>query len=111
MTLTIASAAAAMRRGELTPVRLLDQCLARIDQLEERVRAWVFVDREIAREQAVRLTDELARGLDRGRFKTLGAKLCPPGLPCRRGAAGRRCHTDGQDCHGGLRGLRPAGDE
>src|SRR5262249_24804579 len=66
MTLTIASAAAAMRRGELSPVRLLDQCLSRIDQLEERVRAWVFVDRESAREQAVRLTDELARGVDRG---------------------------------------------
>jgi len=66
MTHTIAAAAAAMRSGELTPVRLLDQCLARIDQLEERVRAWVFVDREGAREQAVRLTDELARGIDRG---------------------------------------------
>ena len=63
---TIASAAAAIRRGELTPVDLLDQCLARIDRLEARVQAWVLVDRERARADAVRLTDELKRGTDRG---------------------------------------------
>jgi len=66
MTHTIASAAAAMRSGELTPVELLEQCLARIDQLEDRVRAWVFVDKERARVEAVRLTNELVREIDRG---------------------------------------------
>jgi aspartyl-tRNA(Asn)/glutamyl-tRNA(Gln) amidotransferase subunit A len=63
---TIASAAAAMRRSEFTPVDLLDQCLDRIDLFEERIRAWVLVDRERARADAVRLTDELKRGIDRG---------------------------------------------
>jgi aspartyl-tRNA(Asn)/glutamyl-tRNA(Gln) amidotransferase subunit A len=63
---TITSAAAAIRRGEITPVELLDQCFDRIDQLEERIHAWVFLDREGARTQAVRLTDELKHGLDRG---------------------------------------------
>ena len=63
---SIATAAAAIRKGELTPVDLLDQCLARIDKFEERIRAWVFVDRERARADAVRLTDELKRGIDRG---------------------------------------------
>lgn len=63
---TIESAAAAMRRGELNPVDLLEECLARIDRLEERVRAWVFVDRDRARADAVRLTDELRKGTDRG---------------------------------------------
>jgi Asp-tRNA(Asn)/Glu-tRNA(Gln) amidotransferase A subunit family amidase len=63
---TIESAAAAIRRGDLTPVDLLEQCLARIDRLEERVRAWVLVDRDRARADAVRLTDELKRGTDRG---------------------------------------------
>src|SRR4051812_43102665 len=63
---SITSAAAAIRRGELTPVDLLDQCLARIDRLEDRVRAWVLVDRDRARADAVRLTDELKRGTDRG---------------------------------------------
>ncbi len=63
---TIASAAAAFRRGELTPVDLLDECLERVDALEDRIRAWVLVDRERARADAVRLTDELKRGTDRG---------------------------------------------
>jgi aspartyl-tRNA(Asn)/glutamyl-tRNA(Gln) amidotransferase subunit A len=64
--LTIHAAAEALRTGALTPVDLFDQCLARIDRYESRVRAWVVVDRDGAREQAVRLTDELKRGQDRG---------------------------------------------
>src|SRR5204863_6769846 len=64
--LTMAAAAAAIRAGALTPSELLDQCLARIDRSEALVRAWVIVDRDGAREQAVRLTDELRRGHDRG---------------------------------------------
>ena len=63
---TITSAAAAFRRGEFTPVDFLELCLARIDALEERIRAWVFVDKERSRADAVRLTGELKRGLDRG---------------------------------------------
>jgi aspartyl-tRNA(Asn)/glutamyl-tRNA(Gln) amidotransferase subunit A len=63
---TIETAAAAIRRGELTPVELLDQCLARIDQLDDRIRAWVLVDRERARADAVRAAAELKAGTDRG---------------------------------------------
>src|SRR5262245_19487034 len=66
MTHTIASAAAAMRSGKMTPVELLEQCLGRIDQLESRVRAWVFVDTEGARKEAVRCTQDLERGIDYG---------------------------------------------
>lgn len=66
MPLTIDAAAAALRRGEVTPVDLLDMCLARIDRLEGRVKAWVLVDRDRARADATRLTDELRHGLDRG---------------------------------------------
>jgi aspartyl-tRNA(Asn)/glutamyl-tRNA(Gln) amidotransferase subunit A len=64
--LTIHAAAAAIRAGRLTPVDLLGQCLERIDRYEPHVRAWVVVDRDGAREQAERLTDELRQGLDRG---------------------------------------------
>jgi Asp-tRNA(Asn)/Glu-tRNA(Gln) amidotransferase A subunit family amidase len=64
--LTIHAAAAAMRAGTLTPVDLLDQCLARIDRYESLVRAWVVIDRDGARRQAERLTDELKRGQVRG---------------------------------------------
>jgi Asp-tRNA(Asn)/Glu-tRNA(Gln) amidotransferase A subunit family amidase len=57
--LTITGAAGFIRRGELTPVELLEQCLARIDRYEERVRAWVYLDRSRARGEAERLTAEL----------------------------------------------------
>ena len=64
--LTITEAAGFIRRGELTPTDLLDQCLARIDKYESRVRAWVFLDRDGAREQAEKLTTELKQNNYRG---------------------------------------------
>ncbi len=64
--LTITDAAALIRRGELTPLELLEQCLGRIDRYEDRVRAWACLDREGAREQAERLTAELKAGQNRG---------------------------------------------
>jgi aspartyl-tRNA(Asn)/glutamyl-tRNA(Gln) amidotransferase subunit A len=63
---TISDAAGFIRRGELTPSELLEQCLARIDRYEPKVRAWVFIDRERARQDAARLTDELKAGQNRG---------------------------------------------
>lgn len=63
---TISAAAGLLRRGELTPIALLEQCLARVDRYEPEVRAWVVLDRDGAREQAQRLTEELKRGKDRG---------------------------------------------
>jgi aspartyl-tRNA(Asn)/glutamyl-tRNA(Gln) amidotransferase subunit A len=64
--LTIHTAAEDLRRGRLSPVELLDSCLARIDELEPRVRAWVFVDRDGARAEAERLHGELRGGQPRG---------------------------------------------
>jgi Asp-tRNA(Asn)/Glu-tRNA(Gln) amidotransferase A subunit family amidase len=64
--LTIHEAGAAMRAGTLTPIDLLEQCLKCIDQFESLIRAWVVVDRDGARGQAERLTDELKRGQVRG---------------------------------------------
>ncbi|QDU22920.1 amidase [Urbifossiella limnaea] len=63
---TITAAAELIRRGDLTPSELLEQCLARIDRYEPRVKAWVVVDRDGAREQAERLTTELKAGTNRG---------------------------------------------
>ena len=63
---TITAAAESVRRGELTPTGLLEQCLARIDRYEDRVRAWAYLDRDGAREQAARLTAELKAGQNRG---------------------------------------------
>lgn len=64
--ITITEAAGFVRAGEITPSELLEQCLARIDRYEERVRAWVYLDREGAREQAARLSAELKQGNYRG---------------------------------------------
>jgi aspartyl-tRNA(Asn)/glutamyl-tRNA(Gln) amidotransferase subunit A len=63
---TIHAAAADVRAGRVSPVDLLEACLERIDRLDERVRAWVLVDRDGARAEAERLTDELRRGHSRG---------------------------------------------
>src|SRR5438128_6211597 len=63
---TIHSAAEGIRQQRLTPVDLLEGCLARIDQYEERIHAWVLIDRDGARAEAKRLTDELKRGQYRG---------------------------------------------
>jgi aspartyl-tRNA(Asn)/glutamyl-tRNA(Gln) amidotransferase subunit A len=63
---TIHAAAEDIRQGRLSPPELLDACLRQIDALEERVRAWVFVDRDGARAQALRCADEIRRGQWRG---------------------------------------------
>jgi Asp-tRNA(Asn)/Glu-tRNA(Gln) amidotransferase A subunit family amidase len=57
---SIPKAVEAMRRGQLTAVELVEYCLAKIQQHEEQVRAWVFVDEAGARREAERL-DGLAR--------------------------------------------------
>jgi aspartyl-tRNA(Asn)/glutamyl-tRNA(Gln) amidotransferase subunit A len=66
MPTTIHAAAEQIRSGRLSPLDLLDQCLARIDRLEDVVRAWVLIDRDGARQQAARCADEIKRGQWRG---------------------------------------------
>ena len=63
---TIHEAAAALRRGDTTPVDLVRDCFARIDEWEPKVRAWVLVDRDLALAQAELRTRELKAGQDRG---------------------------------------------
>jgi Asp-tRNA(Asn)/Glu-tRNA(Gln) amidotransferase A subunit family amidase len=63
---TIEGNARAIREGRRSCVEVLDACLAKIDEWEPKVRAWVVVDRDGARAQASRLDEELASGTDRG---------------------------------------------
>src|SRR5271169_1957153 len=63
---TLHAAADAIRLKKVTPLELLDACLAAIDRWESKVHAWVLVDRQGAREDAARLTEELKRGQYRG---------------------------------------------
>ena len=66
MLWTIHAAAEALRSGRLTPRQLLDACFEQIERHESRVRAWVFVDRELAVQQAEAATAELRQGHWRG---------------------------------------------
>src|SRR5215472_3096940 len=63
---TIHAAAEDLRRGCISPLDLLDACLARIDRFEPRIRAWILVDRDAARTEAERLTAEARQGHWRG---------------------------------------------
>ncbi len=63
---SIYEAAAAIRQRQVTPLDLVERCLKNIDAWEPHVHAWVFVDRDGARAEAKRLTDELNRGRYRG---------------------------------------------
>jgi aspartyl-tRNA(Asn)/glutamyl-tRNA(Gln) amidotransferase subunit A len=66
MLWTIHSASASLRHGNLSPLELLDTCLERIDRYEPHIHAWVFVDREYARNQAEEAATELRQGRWRG---------------------------------------------
>jgi Asp-tRNA(Asn)/Glu-tRNA(Gln) amidotransferase A subunit family amidase len=98
---TIAGAGAAIRAGRLTCRTLLERCLARIDEFEPRVRAWVIVDREGARSQADALDAELAAGHDRGPLHGIpvGIKdiIDVAGLPTACGASRWRDRVAEQD--------------
>ncbi len=62
---TIRPAAASLRSGAISSRQLVEACLARIDQLDGQVHAWVSVDHSGARAAADKLDDELRRGQPR----------------------------------------------
>ncbi len=64
--LTIREAASAIAAGKLTVLELVESCLERIHDMEEKIQAWALVDREGALEAAQRLDQELERGRRRG---------------------------------------------
>jgi Asp-tRNA(Asn)/Glu-tRNA(Gln) amidotransferase A subunit family amidase len=51
-----------VRRGELSPVRVVEGCLARLDAAEPVIQAWVEVDRDGALRRARELESALRRG-------------------------------------------------
>ena len=63
---TIQAAAEEIRQGRLSPVDLLESCLRHIDRYEEKVQAWVLVDRDGARAAAKEREQELRRSQWRG---------------------------------------------
>jgi Asp-tRNA(Asn)/Glu-tRNA(Gln) amidotransferase A subunit family amidase len=63
---TIIGAARAIKRGQVRSQALVERCLARIDEWEPRVHAWVSVDRDGARCRAQQLDEECRAGRWRG---------------------------------------------
>jgi aspartyl-tRNA(Asn)/glutamyl-tRNA(Gln) amidotransferase subunit A len=64
--LTLTEVAGQIASGALSPIEITDAYLARIDQVEPQVNAYVTVCHERARADARRAVEERARGLDRG---------------------------------------------
>src|SRR6516164_1090391 len=62
---SIHAAAEEIRHRRLSPVDLVKTCLQRIDRYEDRVHAWVLVDREGALARA----EECAREIERGGWR------------------------------------------
>ncbi|MGF1595967.1 MAG: amidase [Acidimicrobiales bacterium] len=65
-TLTATEARRAVAAGELSPVELLDSCLARVDAVDPAVNAMVVRADERARAEAAAAADAVARGDDLG---------------------------------------------
>jgi aspartyl-tRNA(Asn)/glutamyl-tRNA(Gln) amidotransferase subunit A len=63
---TIEGVGRALRAGATTCAAVLERCFHQIDLWDERVHAWVFVDRAGAMHQARALDEELKTGKDRG---------------------------------------------
>jgi aspartyl-tRNA(Asn)/glutamyl-tRNA(Gln) amidotransferase subunit A len=63
---TVARAARAIAGGELSPLELTNECLARAAELEPVIKAFLTLDADGAREQARSLTEELSRSGPRG---------------------------------------------
>src|SRR3954451_20943543 len=63
---TIDGVGRALREGRTTCAAVLEHCFHQIDLWDERVHAWVFVDRAGSMRQARALDTELAAGRDLG---------------------------------------------
>jgi aspartyl-tRNA(Asn)/glutamyl-tRNA(Gln) amidotransferase subunit A len=87
---TIEEAGAALRRREVSPIDLVENCLGAIDRFESNVQAWVLVDRQGALDAAEKLERELQTGRDRGPLHgiPLGIKdiVDVAGMPTRAGS-------------------------
>ena len=91
-TLSAQVAAAAIARGQITSEALVEACLARIEERENDVRAWVHIDSEKALEQARARDGEKARGALHG--VPIGVKdiIDTADMPTEYGSAVYRGH-------------------
>ena len=64
--LTMAEAAASLRRGDFSPVDLTEACLGRIETLDGQLHSFITLTADLARAQARQAEAELRSGKDRG---------------------------------------------
>ncbi|TDI55076.1 MAG: amidase [Alphaproteobacteria bacterium] len=90
-----------MRGGAITCAELVDACLERIEEREEAVQAWTFLDADVVRAQAKALDENRAAGRPIGPLHGLpvGIKdiIDTKGMPTENGTvldAGRVPNTD-----------------
>ena len=93
--LTAGEAARAIKAGQLTAVELAEACLDRIEALDERLMAWVYVDREDVLAQARAADAKVASGVTLGCLHGVPVGLkdiyYTAGIPTR---AGSRVYQD-----------------
>lgn len=108
----MSEAALAVREGRVSPLELVDGCLERIDRYEDRLKAWVRVDREGARELARVRGEEARQGQFRGPLHgvPIGIKdiIDVVGWPTKAGSLLREGHLAPTDAPV-VAGLREAG--
>ena len=97
----LVDAVRAQRAGNLGPVEILDECLARVEASEPEVGAWVEIDADGARRAAARQADlprDEARGLPLLGIP-IGVKdiIDAAGLPTKAGSALRADHRAMRD--------------
>lgn len=68
LELDVASLSEKVRKREVSPVEVTEAYLARIDQIDERVNAYITVTADLARTQAKQAEAEIAAGRWRGPF-------------------------------------------
>lgn len=99
---SLATVGQQLRRGTLRPTDLVDRCARRIDRFEPRVRAWVMVDIDGARQTAEALGEELTQGKWRGPLHgiPIGIKdiFDVAGWPTKAGSSLRAGHVAADDC-------------
>ena len=105
---TLTAAAAAIESGELSPVDLVDACLARAEQTAE-LGAWVALDAERARADAARLAAEPVRGPLHGIPVGVKDLVDVAGLPTRAGAPAVVGEAPAERDAGIVAALREAG--
>ena len=109
---TIASLATAIAARRISPVEITQECLAQIERLDPKLRAFITVDADGALRAAKTLEHELGAGQPRGPLHGVPLAwkdLCyVPGLPTSCGTKTKEYFVDERECEA-VRRLRSAG--